>query len=127
MTQTLLVAGTAGHVDRSTVATGLSRWLPRRNAPMVPTTDTNPVRLNPCDEGENRLVIHDRAVEHYDAERDHTRNPERPFRVAVESYKRLTGTHDVMMAERVETPPASTDTTATSPTWRHPGTRVSVP
>jgi adenosylcobyric acid synthase len=36
MTQTLLVAGTASHVGKSTVATGLCRWLSRRNVSVAP-------------------------------------------------------------------------------------------
>lgn len=137
MADTVLVAGTASHVGKSTVVAGLCRHLSRqgvsvapfkaqnmsnnarvvvtprgewgeigisqhtqaRAANVPPTTDMNPVLLKPRGDGESQLVIHGEAVGHYEAGTYYDEHWERARRAAVESYERLTGEYDILVAE----------------------------
>jgi adenosylcobyric acid synthase len=147
-THTLLVAGTASHVGKSTVAAGLcrlfarrgvdvapfkaqnmsnnarvaltsdaakpgetdretdawgeigvSQWVQARAAGVVPTTDHNPVLLKPRGDGESQLVIHGEAVEHVPAGAYYEDHWAHAREAVVESYERLAGAHDVVVAE----------------------------
>lgn len=137
MTQTVLVAGTASHVGKSTIVTGLCRHLRRRGcavtpfkaqnmsnnahvaltpngewgeigvsqyvqcqaARTTPTTDVNPILLKPRGNQESQLIIHGQPKGHYSASTFYQEHWEQAREAALESYRRLTGTYDVIVAE----------------------------
>ena len=139
MNRTILVAGTASHVGKSTVAAGLcrhladrgvdvapfkgqnmsnnaravlavdgdaewgeigvSQYVQARAARVTPTTDMNPVLLKPRGDGESQLVVHGEAVGHVAAGNYYESHWERVRTAAAESYRRLAGAHDVVVAE----------------------------
>jgi adenosylcobyric acid synthase len=131
-TRTILVAGTASHVGKSTVAAGLCRVLADRgvavapykaqnmsnNARAVPggeigisqyvqaraarvpaSVDMNPVLLKPRGEGESQIVLQGDAVGHYSAGAYYEEYWAKALDRARESYERLAGEYDVVVAE----------------------------
>lgn len=83
---------------------GISQYVQARAAGVTPTTDMNPVLLKPRGNGQSQIVLHGRAVGNYRAGDYYDQLWARARDAVVESYRRLGGQYDLLIAEGAGSP-----------------------
>jgi len=92
-------ARVAVHPDGGYGEIGVSQHVQAKAAGVPAHVDFNPVLLKPRGDGESQLVIHGRAVGHFEAARYYERYWDEVLAATRESHERLAADHDVVVAE----------------------------